>query len=215
MSSTASGPKRASPFLPIPGNAAAGSLRQLDPKVTASRRLNVFFYALGYHEGLELESHWQVLEYFKSIGLRVNSLIERCSSIDQVWNLCERIHGLRDSLTYDIDGVVVKVDSLAAQTALGSTGHSPRWAVALKFPPEEATTVVEDIIVQVGRTGCLDAAGYPAAGRGGGFYGEQSYPAQCRCAEGQGCQNRGHCHHQESRRCNSGDCQAGRVKAHG
>ncbi|HHV94274.1 MAG TPA: NAD-dependent DNA ligase LigA [Firmicutes bacterium] len=147
--------EKGEPLFANPRNAAAGSLRQLDPKVTASRRLNVFFYALGYHEGLELESHWQVLEYFKSIGLRVNSLIERCSSIDQVWNLCERIHGLRDSLTYDIDGVVVKVDSLAAQTALGSTGHSPRWAVALKFPPEEATTVVEDIIVQVGRTGAL------------------------------------------------------------
>ncbi len=143
------------PLFANPRNAAAGSLRQLDPRVTASRRLNVFFYALGYHEGLELETHWQVLEYFKTVGLRVNSLIERCSSIDEVWDFCQRMQGLRSSLTYDIDGVVVKVDSLAAQAALGATGRSPRWAIAFKYPAEEATTVVEDIIVQVGRTGAL------------------------------------------------------------
>ncbi|NLY52366.1 MAG: NAD-dependent DNA ligase LigA, partial [Firmicutes bacterium] len=147
--------ERGEPLFANPRNAAAGSLRQLDPRVTAARRLNVFFYALGYHEGLEIETHWQVLEYFKTIGLRVNPLIERCSSIDEVWEFCQRIQQLRDSLTYDIDGVVVKVDSLTAQAVLGATGRSPRWAVAFKYPPEEATTVVEDIIIQVGRTGAL------------------------------------------------------------
>ena len=78
--------ERVSRCLPTPA-AAAGSLWQLDPRVTAARRLNVFFYALGYHEGLEMEIHWQVLEYFKTIGLRVNPLIERCSSIDEVWEV--------------------------------------------------------------------------------------------------------------------------------
>ena len=143
------------PLFANPRNAAAGSLRQLDPRVTASRSLNVFFYALGYSEGLELETHWQVLEYFRAIGLRVNPLIERCSDIAEAWEFCQKIQQLRESLTYDIDGVVVKVDSLAAQAALGATGRSPRWAVAFKYPAEEATTVVEDIIVQVGRTGAL------------------------------------------------------------
>ncbi|NMB11935.1 MAG: NAD-dependent DNA ligase LigA, partial [Firmicutes bacterium] len=138
-----------------PRNAAAGSLRQLDPKVTASRHLNVFFYALGYHEGLELENHWQVLEYFKSIGLRVNPLIECCPDMAAVWEYCQKMQAQRETLTYDIDGVVVKIDSLAAQAALGATGKSPRWAIAFKYPAEEATTVVEDIIVQVGRTGAL------------------------------------------------------------
>ncbi len=147
--------EKGEPLFANPRNAAAGSLRQLDPRVTAARRLNVFFYALGYHQGFELETHWQVLEYFKAVGLRVNPLIERCSSIDEVWEFCQRMQQLRDSLTYDIDGVVVKVDSLAAQAELGATGRSPRWAVAFKYPPEEATTVVEDIIVQVGRTGAL------------------------------------------------------------
>jgi DNA ligase (NAD+) len=143
------------PLFANPRNAAAGSLRQLDPKITATRHLNVFFYALGYHEGLELETHWQALEYFKSIGLRVNPLIERCSDMEAVWEYCNKMENQREALTYDIDGVVVKVDNLAAQTALGATGKSPRWAIAFKYPAEEATTVVEDIIVQVGRTGAL------------------------------------------------------------
>lgn len=143
------------PLFANPRNAAAGSLRQLDPRITASRHLNVFFYALGYHEGLDLKTHWQVLEYFKSIGLRVNPLIQRCPDMAAVWGYCEKMKGERESLTYDIDGVVIKVDDLAAQAAMGATGRSPRWAIAFKYPAEEATTVVEDIIVQVGRTGAL------------------------------------------------------------
>ncbi|NMB46195.1 MAG: NAD-dependent DNA ligase LigA [Firmicutes bacterium] len=143
------------PLFANPRNAAAGSLRQLDPKVTASRHLNVFFYALGYHEGLELETHWQVLQYFKSIGLRVSPLIQCCPDMKAVWEYCEKMQAQREALTYDIDGVVVKVDNLGAQAMLGATGKSPRWAIAFKYPAEEATTVVEDIIVQVGRTGAL------------------------------------------------------------
>ena len=138
-----------------PRNAAAGSLRQLDPSVTASRRLIVFMYAIGYYEGIELTTHWQVLEYLREVGFRVNPLIERCSDVEAVWKYCERIESQRDELVYDIDGVVVKVDNLAAQAALGATGRSPRWAIAFKYPAEEATTIVEDIIVQVGRTGAL------------------------------------------------------------
>ena len=138
-----------------PRNAAAGSLRQLDPEVTASRRLNVFMYALGFFEGLDLVTHWQVLQYLQEVGFRVNPLIERCPDITAVWDYCQKMQSQRDELIYDIDGVVVKVDDLAAQAALGATGKSPRWAMAFKYPAEEATTIVEDIIVQVGRTGAL------------------------------------------------------------
>ncbi len=143
------------PLFANPRNAAAGSLRQLDPQITAGRRLSVFMYALGYYEGLDLATHWQVLEYLRQVGFRVNPLIERCSDIAAVWEYCQKLQTERDGLTYDIDGAVVKVDSLAAQAGLGATGKSPRWAVAFKFPAEEATTVVEDIIIQVGRTGAL------------------------------------------------------------
>lgn len=147
--------ERGEPLFANPRNAAAGSLRQLDPRVTASRRLDVFFYALGYTEGLELEEHWEVLEYFRQIGLRVNPLIRCCATIDEVWEFCNEIGEKRKDLTYDIDGVVVKVNDLATQAELGATARSPRWAIAFKYPAEEATTVVKDIIVQVGRTGAL------------------------------------------------------------
>lgn len=136
-------------------NAAAGSLRQLDPRVTAERDLDVFLYALGYHEGLNVATHWECLELFRSLGLRVNALVRRCSSIEEVIEFCTDLEEKRSTLGYDIDGVVIKVDSLAQQQRLGTTARSPRWAIAYKFPPEEATTIVEDIIVQVGRTGAM------------------------------------------------------------
>lgn len=136
-------------------NAAAGSLRQLDPSVTAQRDLDVFLYALGYNEGLNLATHWECLEFFRSLGLRVNALVRQCESIEQVIEFCTELGEKRAALGYDIDGVVVKVNSLAQQQRLGSTARSPRWAIAYKFPPEEVTTVVEDIVVQVGRTGAM------------------------------------------------------------
>lgn len=138
-----------------PRNAAAGSLRQLDPKVTAQRDLDIFLYALGYTEGLEVDSHWEALQILKKLGLRVNPLSRQCPDIESVIEFCEELGQKRPELAYDIDGVVVKVDSLAQQRELGFTAKSPRWAIAFKFPPEEATTVVKDIVVQVGRTGAL------------------------------------------------------------
>ncbi len=138
-----------------PRNAAAGSLRQLDPKVTAHRDLDIFLYSLGYTEGVGVSSHWEALQLLRDLGLRVNPLVRQCAGITQVLEFCEEIGRLRPELPYDIDGVVVKVDSLAQQARLGFTAKSPRWAIAFKFPPEEATTVVRDITVQVGRTGAL------------------------------------------------------------
>ncbi|NLK08763.1 MAG: NAD-dependent DNA ligase LigA [Firmicutes bacterium] len=143
------------PLFANPRNAAAGSLRQLDPAVTASRRLNVFMYAIGYYEGLEIATQWQVLRHLTDWGFRVNPLIERSEDIDAVWGYCVVMESKRNELIYDIDGVVVKVDDLAAHAKLGATGRSPRWAIAFKYPAEEATTIVRDIIVQVGRTGAL------------------------------------------------------------
>lgn len=147
--------EKGEPVFANPRNAAAGSLRQLDPKVTAGRRLSMFAYGVGYTEGIDLSSHGEVLSFLKRQGFRVNEHYECCASIEEVIEYCRVWQERRFELPYTIDGVVVKVDSLAQQGRLGATMKSPRWAVAYKFPPEEAKTTVEDIIVQVGRTGVL------------------------------------------------------------
>lgn len=138
-----------------PRNAAAGSVRQLDPNVTASRRLDIWVYGLGFTEGVSFETHWQTLQALKSWGFKVNPNIRRCPNIETVLQYIEEWGGKRDTLNYDIDGIVVKVNSLAYQDRLGFVARSPRWATAFKFPATQATTVIRDIVVQVGRTGAL------------------------------------------------------------
>lgn len=146
------------PLFANPRNAAAGSLRQLDPKVTAERPLDIFVYGIGYVIGAEdaaPDTHFEALSFLKKAGFRTNPNTRLCRTVDEVIDYCAHWGEMRASLDYEIDGVVVKVNSLAQQERLGATARSPRWAVAYKFPARQATTVVRDIIVQVGRTGTL------------------------------------------------------------
>ncbi len=138
-----------------PRNAAAGSIRQLDPKITAQRPLSTFMYALGYAEGIEFATHLEVLEYYKECGFRVNEHIRLFDNFDDVVNYCMSWQEKRHSLPYEIDGMVIKVNSLEFQRILGSTAKTPRWAIAYKFPAEQKESVIKDIIVTVGRTGVL------------------------------------------------------------
>jgi DNA ligase (NAD+) len=138
-----------------PRNAAAGSVRQLDPRVTASRPLDFFAYGVGRAEGKEFSTQWEVLDYLRRIGFKVNPLIRRFEDIEKVIAYHKEVEDKRGDLDYEIDGVVVKVNSIAQQDALGTISRSPRWALAYKFPAREEFTVVNDIVVQVGRTGAL------------------------------------------------------------
>ncbi len=140
-----------------PRNAAAGSLRQKDPAVTSQRRLNVFFYGSGTVVGRNFSTHWEKLDYFKRVGLRVNPLNRICHGMDEVIAQFQKLKNMRESLPYEIDGVVVKVNSLHWQEALGNSAEAPRWAIAYKFPPKQATTTVKNILIQVGRTGHVNA----------------------------------------------------------
>ena len=138
-----------------PRNAAAGSLRQLDPKITARRPLNVFLYGVGSAGSTAFSSHWEILEALAAWGFPVNPLIRQTPDIDACIAYFEHIGSIRSGLPYDIDGVVLKVNRLEIQNLLGSVSRSPRWALACKFPAQQAATVILDIIVQVGRTGTL------------------------------------------------------------
>ena len=138
-----------------PRNAAAGSLRQLDSKVTASRRLDIFVFNVQAAEGIEFSSHIESLEYLKSQGFHIIDGIRRASSAEEIISAIEEIGAARDSLPYDIDGVVIKADSLAERKLLGENISTPKWAIAYKFPPEQKQTKLTDIIIQVGRTGVL------------------------------------------------------------
>lgn len=138
-----------------PRNAAAGSLRQLDSKVTASRRLDIFVFNVQAAEGIEFSSHIESLEYLKSQGFHIIDGIRRASSAEEIISAIEEIGAARDSLPYDIDGVVIKADSLAERRILGENISTPKWAIAYKFPPEQKQTKLMDIIIQVGRTGVL------------------------------------------------------------
>ena len=138
-----------------PRNAAAGSLRQLDPRVTAARPLQIFLYGLGQAEGLELDSHTDELALLDRLGLRAVRPLRLCRSADEIQAYWDEMNERREELPFEIDGVVLKVNSLAAQEQLGVRSRSPRWAIAYKFPPRQATTVIRDIEVQVGRTGAL------------------------------------------------------------
>jgi len=139
-----------------PRNTAAGSLRQLDPRTTASRRLDLFVYQLGWVEGERpVASHSEAMAWLSSLGLPTNPLAQSLGDIDAVARFCESWVERRDALEYDIDGVVVKVDDFATQRQLGVVGREPRWAVAWKFPAEQAVTTLREIAVSVGRTGVL------------------------------------------------------------
>ncbi|MDQ1425818.1 MAG: ligase [Acidimicrobiaceae bacterium] len=137
-----------------PRNSAAGSLRQKDPKITASRELSLWTYQLGAVEGgPAFTTHHQTLEYLGSLGLPVNPEIRLVESLEAVYEYCAHWLEHRHDLPYEIDGVVVKVDDLAQRELLGFTAKAPRWAIAFKFPPEERTTLLNDIMVSIGRTG--------------------------------------------------------------
>ena len=136
-------------------NAAAGSLKLLDPKAVAQRPLQVLFYGCGEVRGLDLHSQWQLFERLREFGLPVVDGAAQAKGIDEVWAAVEELAGRRAEYTYDIDGAVVKVDSFAARRRLGGTAKAPRWAIAYKYAAERALTRVRAITVQVGRTGTL------------------------------------------------------------
>ena len=144
------------PLFANPRNCAAGSVRQLDSRITARRPLDVFIYALGEAEGWQPRSQWEMLEAFARWGFRTNPNNARAESIDQVVKACTDWEHRRETLAYEIDGVVVKVDDLDLQSELGVVGREPRWAIAFKFPPVQATTLLKSIEVNVGRTGSLN-----------------------------------------------------------
>ena len=143
------------PLFANPRNAASGSIRQLDPKITAGRKLNIFCYAAGQITSVDFLTHEQFLQYLKTWGFRVNPLTKLCRDIDEVVHYYKHIESIRDDIPYEIDGTVIKVNHIALQNQLGAVSRSPRWAIAFKFAAREEVTTIEDIIVSVGRTGAL------------------------------------------------------------
>lgn len=137
-----------------PRNAAAGSIRQLDPRIAAGRSLSLFAYDLVNIEGKSIGTHIEALEFLKEMGFKVN-WYQKCANIEEVIKLCNEWVEKRDELTHEIDGMVVKVNNFTLREQLGTTAKSPRWAIAYKFPAQQKTTVVKDIIISVGRTGAL------------------------------------------------------------
>ncbi len=139
-----------------PRNAAAGLLRQLDSKKIAGRPLDVRFYRiLAMENAMEISSHWDVLEQFSRWGLKTDSHNGKCTSVEEIKNTYRKLMDARDELDYEIDGLVIKIDDLALRERLGTRQRSPRWAMAWKFPPKEKISRIEDIVIQVGRTGKL------------------------------------------------------------
>ena len=144
------------PLYVNPRNTAAGTVRQLDPRITAQRPLDIFIYGLGYAEGPVPDTHWEMLQYFKSLGFRISPLSELVHDVDQVEAFFKRWEEGLKGLDYAADGVVVKVNEIALQEQLGYVGREPRWAIAYKFPAEQATTKLLNIGINVGRTGSLN-----------------------------------------------------------
>ncbi len=138
-----------------PRNAAAGSLRQLDPRVTARRPLKAFFYGIGLTNGISLKNQGEILDALKNLGLPVNSIWRKCESVSDGIDFFREVEKIRESLPFEADGIVLKVDSLEQQARLGAISKSPRYAIAYKFPPTQGTTELKEIIVQIGRTGIL------------------------------------------------------------
>lgn len=138
-----------------PRNAAAGSVRQLDPSITAGRQLETFIYQATFSRNDYFPTHMELLDFLKKAGLRVNSNIKLCATIEEAIEYCNSWQKRKNELNYDIDGMVLKVNQLSLRERLGSTSKSPRWAIAFKFPAEQMTTIIKDIIVGIGRTGAL------------------------------------------------------------
>ncbi len=146
---------RGEPIFANPRNAAAGSLRQLDPRVTAERPLDIFCYGAGMVEGAGFKTHFESLEYIRALGLKVNPMVKVVEGIDAALEYHDTVEKKREGLDYELDGVVIKVNGLDLQERLGTLTRSPRWALAYKFAPRQESTTVKDIIVGVGRTGAL------------------------------------------------------------
>jgi len=145
------------PLFANPRNAAAGSVRQLDPRITASRPLDIFIYQLGYAEGKDIpDNHLDILEYLKSLGFKTNPHNSLFSSINEVAAYYDRWVSKRAELPYEADGIVIKVNSIKHQQILGQVGHEPRWAIAYKFPAIQGNTILKSIEISVGRTGSLN-----------------------------------------------------------
>ena len=136
-------------------NAAAGSLRQLDSKITAKRPLDIYLFNVQKIEGKEFNSHFEELEYLNNLGFNVNPVRIYCKTIEEIKKAIQKIGDDRENLTFGIDGAVVKVDDLHFREILGTTAKTPRWAVAYKYPPEQKETILKDIVCQVGRTGVI------------------------------------------------------------
>jgi DNA ligase (NAD+) len=143
------------PTFANPRNSAAGSLRQLDPALAAERPLSIWCYGVGAHGELDVSTHWELLGWLREAGFRVNPEISREDTIEDAAAAARRWEERRGTVDYDIDGAVVKIDSLDLQSQMGSVGRAPRWAVAYKFAPTTATTTLRDIMVNVGRTGAV------------------------------------------------------------
>jgi DNA ligase (NAD+) len=145
------------PLFANPRNAAAGSIRQLDPRITAKRNLDIYVYLLGYAEGKPIPAtHWEILEYFKELGFRVNPANRRVKHIEEAEAYYKEWTEKRDTLPYEADGIVVKADSMEYHNRLGDVGREPRWAIAYKFPAIQGTTRLKEIGISVGRTGTLN-----------------------------------------------------------
>lgn len=138
-----------------PRNSAAGSLRQLDPEITAKRQLDLLVYSAHFSAAPPMATHAEVLDFLTAVGFKVSPHRRLCHSLEAVWQFCQEWYQQASNLPFAIDGIVIKVNSLALQQQLGFTAKSPRWAIAYKFPAEQAMTRIQDIILQVGRTGAV------------------------------------------------------------
>jgi DNA ligase (NAD+) len=149
--------KEGLPLFANPRNAAAGSLRQLDSRITARRPLDIFIYMLGYAEGRAIPpTHWETMKWLESLNFKINPRNEVCADIEEVKKYYNKWKEQREGLTYEADGVVVKINQLALHDELGDIGHEPRWAIAYKFPAVQGTTILKSIEISVGRTGTLN-----------------------------------------------------------
>jgi DNA ligase (NAD+) len=147
--------KTGEPLFANPRNAAAGSVRQLDSKITRSRPLTSFIYGIGTVQGKKLSSHYETILFLKELGFKISQDVRLCQNLDEIKDYYQKILARRDELDYELDGIVIKVNDFELQKKLGELSRSPRWAVAYKFPPQQETTKIKDIFVNVGRTGAL------------------------------------------------------------
>ncbi len=136
-------------------NAAAGSLRQLDPEITAARNLDIYVFNLQEIENVEIKSHYESIQYMEKLGFHMIPYCQKCTTLEEIYKAIQEIGEMRGSLSFDIDGAVIKIDDLHQREELGTTTKTPKWAVAYKYPPEKKETIVKDIVVQVGRTGAI------------------------------------------------------------